>query len=384
MSTPKIRSTRSPHGKDLSLRVSQVPLLLPLSASPSDPRLEVIGVFNPTFLRIRANRHLVVRVDERPIFNHLQEGNGIQDLRNLQVARARINQIGKIDIVDVKVPSSYDPNFEPFLPDSVRGNSTELVLSYLSHLRLATLNDSRIEISERPLIFPDSDLNRFGCEDPRATVLEGRNFITYTGISRYGATSWLAEVGDDTLLLQNRILLGPDHKHSVLLPKKIDRAYCMFCRPLTRLHVRHNGIWLLYSPNLIHWGQPKPVLFPREGSWDSDRVGPCMSPILTPSGWLLFYYGVDAQASYHVGAVLLQESDPMQIIGRSSQPILSPSLDWERTGRRADTVFPCGVELYEHDRSARLYYGAGDAAIGAADIAIPALLESLQERTGIA
>jgi predicted GH43/DUF377 family glycosyl hydrolase len=81
--------------------------------------------------------------------------------------------------------------------------------------------------------------------------------------------------------------------------------------------------------------------------------------------------------SYHVGAALLDRSNPTIVLARSSTPVLSPLLIWERTGRRADTVFPCGLEILRGMEYLRLYYGAADTSIGAADVRLDALLETL-------
>jgi predicted GH43/DUF377 family glycosyl hydrolase len=104
--------------------------------------------------------------------------------------------------------------------------------------------------------------------------------------------------------------------------------------------------------------------------WDSIRVGPGPSPILLPTGWLLLYYGVDRQQCYHLGAAILDCADPAKVVARSSVPVLSPILPWERNGRRADTIFACGSQLLPGNEIIRIFYGATDMFIGAADLRI--------------
>ena len=195
----------------------------------------------------------------------------------------------------------------------------------------------------------------------------------YTAIGRFGPTSWFSSVDTKGRREQGMMLLGPDHKHSALFPERIGNYYYMMTRPLARTYVHAIGVWLHRSPDLIHWGNPAPILFPRQNNWDSARVGPGTSPIRIPMGWLFFYYGVDSEQSYHMGAAVLDVRDPTKVIARSPVPVLSPVTDWERLGRRADTVFGSGAELIEGNRSVRLFYGAADTSIGVSEITMTTL-----------
>ena len=243
------------------------------------------------------------------------------------------------------------------------------------------LNGIQPRISDKPIVFPDDVFNEYGCEDPRATILEGRPVVTYTAVSRFGTTIWFARLGNDYSFQDKTILLGPDHKHSALFPEKIGNYYYMLSRPLSRTYIRSSGAWLFRSTDLISWSMPFPILMPRPNMWDSIRVGPSASPLLTPHGWLFLYYGVDNEDSYHVGAALLDKIDPYKVIARSNIPILSPLLDWERMGRRADTVFSCGYEVLNNkEDTIRIYYGAADTYIGSAEISVSFLLNLMLQK----
>jgi predicted GH43/DUF377 family glycosyl hydrolase len=97
--------------------------------------------------------------------------------------------------------------------------------------------------------------------------------------------------------------------------------------------------------------------------------------MLTDHGWLLFYYGVDAEKSYHVGSVLLDRENPTHVIARTSRPIFSPYLEWELNGRRADSVFPSGVNYKLKDDRIELYYGAADTRIAVAYFSLTNLVQ---------
>jgi predicted GH43/DUF377 family glycosyl hydrolase len=381
LSTKKSRSTLSGQGRDLARRISDVPMLKPSDVMPSDPNLDVVGVLNPTFFETQSGKYLIVRIDERPSVGTYPGNNRRRIQESLLVAYADVEYAGKMEIIETNIKGCALQDGDPFLPDTVRQYcfetlKQELLLSYVSHLRMFELTSTGVLSNAKPLVSPSSIFSKYGCEDARASVVEGKPMLTYTAIGPYGATSWLAEINNNSIV-SNKMILGPDHKHSAIFPSKIKGAYCLLTRPLTRSYLRASGVWMLESPDMVHWGAPTPVLLPRHEMWDSVRVGPCGSPISIDSGWILFYYGVDPDNTYRLGAALLDHNNPSKIIGRTHDPILSPLLEWERRGRRADTVFSCGTEWLSNEDTFRIYYGAADTYIGAADISLRDILSEL-------
>jgi predicted GH43/DUF377 family glycosyl hydrolase len=356
-------------------------MLTPSDVAPSDPQLEVFGVLNPTFFETKDGRYLIVRVDERPSGRaHVSNRkHGYQE--SLLVAYADIEYAGKLEVIETNIKGDTVQDNDPFLPHAVREycletRKQELLLSYISHLRMFELTKAGVVPNVQPLVFPSNVFSKYGCEDGRASVLNGQPILIFTAIGPYGATSWLAEINGKSIT-SSKMILGPDHKHSTIFPSKIGGAYCLLTRPLTRSYLRASGVWMLESPDMVHWGVPIPVLLPRYNMWDSVRVGPCGSPISIDRGWVLFYYGVDSENTYRLGAALLDHENPSKVIGRTRQPVLSPLLEWERQGRRADTVFSCGTEWLSKENTFRIYYGAADTCIGAADICVSNLIPEL-------
>jgi len=82
---------------------------------------------------------------------------------------------------------------------------------------------------------------------------------------------------------------------------------------------------------------------------------------------------------YAMGGVLLDADDPRKVLARSPAPILAPGAAYERLGLFNDTIFSCGVVRLDDDRI-RMYYGAADSCIAAADFSVNEILASLQER----
>lgn len=385
MTTPKLRSSRRGELIDPCSRFSSKPVLSPENVTPSDPRLKVIGVFNPGVWVTSDQVRLIVRVDERPEDGALQR-NFQKD--SIPVARIDLKEEGtQLEIIQVDVDRDYVRDSQGILPpdSEVQGKpNSKALLSHLSHLRIAESDNGVWRVRDEPLLSPHDEWTQFGCEDPRVTCIGDQTYLTYSAISRFGSTSWLAQLDSNYRVTWQTMLLGPDHKHSVLLPNRVQGKYWLFTRPLVRSWIREDGVWLYRSHSLECWTKPVPLLMPRPNHWDSHRVGPG-AVLRIAEGWLLFYYGVDQNDSYHIGAALLEYSDPTKILYRTDLPVLSPSLLWERTGRRADTVFCCGAFSDPKGNFLRLFYGAADTYTGIADIKMDDLLIALspQRKTDI-
>ncbi len=201
----------------------------------------------------------------------------------------------------------------------------------------------------------------YGIEDPRITKIDDIYYITYTCYSRYACCVGLARTTDFRTFERMGVISLPDNKDVVLFPEKIGGRYARLDRPLTVVGER-GDIWISYSPDLLHWGDPRPVMEPRKGRWDSKKIGAGAPPIKTEQGWLEIYHGVRETASgalYRLGVVLLDLEDPSQVIGRAAEAILSPIATEDFLGNVMNVVFTCGAIL-EDDGEVKIYYGAAD------------------------
>jgi predicted GH43/DUF377 family glycosyl hydrolase len=110
--------------------------------------------------------------------------------------------------------------------------------------------------------------------------------------------------------------------------------------------------------------------------WDEMRIGASLVPIRTDDGWLEIYHGADRMNRYGMGAVLLDHGDPSKVLARSTRPLLTAEEPYEKDGFLHDVVFPSGhVEL--GGGRIRVYYGAADTTLCAADMAIDDVLATL-------
>ena len=74
----------------------------------------------------------------------------------------------------------------------------------------------------------------------------------------------------------------------------------------------------------------------------------------------------------------MDAENPSHVIGRSPAPILAPREAYELSGFYANTVFSCGhVALDDQGERIRMYYGAADSCMAAADFDVKEILASL-------
>jgi predicted GH43/DUF377 family glycosyl hydrolase len=233
-------------------------------------------------------------------------------------------------------------------------------------------------VSEKPCLTPEDHGEYFkyaewGIEDPRITQIESKFYITYTGYSVYMPLVMLAETEDFKSFKIIGPISEPSNKDSALFPEKINGSYWRVDRPAAELK---RDIWLCESPDLIHWGKYKILASPIHGTWEHDKIGNSGTPVKTKEGWLMLYHGVRGfgiTTTYRLGALLMDLEKPWVVIGRTTEPILSPELEYERVGDVMNVIFANGL-IVEADGNVKIYYSGADTNICVADTSIEYLL----------
>jgi predicted GH43/DUF377 family glycosyl hydrolase/glycosyltransferase involved in cell wall biosynthesis len=391
---------------ELGSRLPENPLLTSVDVTPSLPALEVVSVFNAAAARVGDETVLLLRVGERPRSlttvapdaQTLDLAGPDVRLRQLPAGIPGENLVGlcflDADQSPPKVVVIYLPRDLPGLdlsdPRTIRYNSTtggsggandiRDYLTQMSHLRVARSTDGvHFVVDEAPAVAPSDSLEEYGCEDPRATLIDGVWQITYVSAGRLGITTSRLTTTDFRSFERHGVMFLPDHKDVVLFPDRVGGRYVALTRPMPQSFGRVLGIWIAYSDDLVHWGGHRPLALPRWGMWDELRTGAGTVPFRVPEGWLELYHGVDRNTRYSIGAILLDGDDPSRVVGRSAGPILAPRLPYERTGLFNDTVFACGhVPLDDRGEQIRVYYGAADACMAAADFRVRDIVDHLE------
>lgn len=160
------------------------------------------------------------------------------------------------------------------------------------------------------------------------------------------------------------IITAPKNRGASLFPEKIGGKYYKLDRPGGG-DASGGDIWISASPDLLHWGEFKPLLASGYRFWTTQKIGPT-PPIRTEAGWLDIIHGVFKPAGgtyYYMGAMLLDLDEPWKVIGKTNSYLMMPQEPYEQHGNCDNTIFPCGaIADYGKDRI-RLYYGACDQSI---------------------
>ena len=223
-----------------------------------------------------------------------------------------------------------------------------------------------------PVFEPSCSLEKYGCEDPRLTLIGDRYVMTYTAygdIFQVGITL----ISSEDILEMNwawgeRWFPFPNtwNKNAVVFPRMIGGRYVM-------LHRHEPDICIAHSGDLCSWNHTDIMMRPRQGRWDSAKIGAAGPPMELEDGWLLVYHGVDDDRTYRLGAAILDKDDPGKVRGRTDEPILEPREEYERVGQVPNVVFSCGsVILCE---KLLISYGAADTVIGVASFRLDEILD---------
>jgi len=324
---------RSPHN----------PIIGPKDVKPSRADFEVIGVFNAGVTRFEDEVILLLRVAERPISMHPD------------MVLAGVFDVALGNIV-LKEFSKSDPEND-FSDPRLIIRPTETYLTSISHLRLARSADGiNFEIDDTPAVGPANDIESFGIEDPRISLIDGTYYITYVAVCPLGVTTCLASTKDFKSFQRHGVIFCPENKDVVLFPESVfggTRKYYALHRPVSPLFKRQD-IWIAESPDLRCWGNHRPLMASDENLWDQVKVGASAVPFKIAQGWLEIYHGVGHDNRYCLGAVLLDTDRPWKVIARAKKPIFEPQTDYEKSGFYGNVIFTCGL-LFEQDKL-KIYY----------------------------
>lgn len=347
-------------------RAPENPILTPAMVRPSRPDLEVVGVFNPGVIRYGSDVLLLVRVAEAPVRSAAGE-----------VAAPTFNATsGRLEVqrwaLDTPGLDARDPRMVV-----IDGRAW---LTSLSHLRVARSTDGvHFDVEATPALSPASELEAYGIEDPRITLLDGTYWINYTAVSADGIATALASTRDFRTFERHGIIFPPPNRDVTIFPERIGGRYAALHRPMPEV-LGEPAIWMAWSSDLTSWGDHRVVARARRDTWDDGKVGGGAVPFRVQVGqrgaWLAVYHGVSrSPLEYALGALLLDADDPSRVIARSREPILKPEASYEREGFFGGVVFTCGV-LPEGDR-VRVYYGAADGVTAVADLSLNEILSGL-------
>lgn len=267
--------------------------------------------------------------------------------------------------------------------------------NYISSIGYAKSKDGlHFERRKYPIIKPQYQWERFGCEDPRVTKLNDTYYIFYTALSEpaYSTTERGIRIAlattKDFKKIRKYGVVGPNitSKAATLFPEKIQGKVSMVFT------------WRSDSPDssiaYVTFENESQVIRPPKGYWEKISAdikkhlilqapksclrGPEVGapPIKTKKGWLLIYCGAAQKRIWSISAALLDIKNPQCLIAKSRGPILEPEKPYELRGLVANVAFPSGAVI--RGNKLFVYYGAADKTCCLATCNLNQLLKSLK------
>jgi predicted GH43/DUF377 family glycosyl hydrolase len=334
-------------------------LLTPDRLAPSDPRLTVIGAFNPGAIEHDGAIWMLVRVAE-----------------TAAESRPGHTPLPRWEGGDVVIDWAANDALDPIDARVVRLKRTGMKrLTFTSHLRAVRMDDpfhvDDAALADAARLYPFSEYETFGVEDPRITRLADACYITYVAVSPHGAATALMRTRDFGHFERLGLIFPPENKDVVLFPGHVDGQYAALHRPNPNTLFHPPEMWLAYSDDLRHWGGHAALHgIGEDQPWSAGRVGAGCPPIATEHGWLELYHANtktpdsrSAQVGAYVGALaLLDHHAPSRVIAQSEAPVMVAEADFETQGFVPNVVFP--TAMIERGDHYLVYYGAADAATG--------------------
>lgn len=236
-------------------------------------------------------------------------------------------------------------------------------------------------ITASSVIFqPESQEDVLGTEDPRVLQVGDTLFMFYTAVSpapeNQGATARLSLA---TCQLNGQMNSAKDpscwKRQGALFPDY--RPGFQFTKSGALLHDTTgklgNTSYLIYgdssiieglqvatTTDLIHYNVINEFVLikPRPGMFDNGLVEAGPPPLQLPDGnWFFIYnsaqtlYGVPNQLFYNPGYLILNGSDPLQVLQRSEKPLLMPRHTFEAMGLTPYVVFVEGMVPFPNSSS---------------------------------
>lgn len=244
-------------------------------------------------------------------------------------------------------------------------------------------NPTFAPVDESSIVFsPTGIAEAYGTEDPRLALLPNGTYMLF--YTQYGEDAQgntlvnlaIATTDDPTVGNDNWVRFGPIFPD---LPHSKSGALLVRDEPPHYLYWGDTSITLATSNDLLTWTNQFVFIAPRENDFDSSLVESGPPPMLLSTGdYIFFHNSADKTFAYHPEWVVINGTDPTQIVQRAAEPLLSPTMFPWAAGTAPDLCNVPNVIFLEaahptNDTDVfRVYFGGSDDVIGTALIKVTA------------
>ncbi len=344
-------------------RWPQNPLITPNHVTPSAGGYRVRGAFNPGAVRYNGEILLLMRVSE-----DCPCGDGEIAVPTVDIEGGR-GHPGLLRLRD----DDPDVHLKDTRGIVYRGRD---YLSTMSHIRIARSRDGiHFTVDDAPFIFPSTPAEIYGVEDARVVRIDETYYINYTCVSPDGWATVLASTGDFKSITRLGLIFHPENKDVAIFPERVDGKYCALHRP-NNSGFGKPSIWYAESPDLVHWGNHRCVLRPRNTIWEEMKIGGGAPPIKTSEGWLHVYHAKGRNQVYSLFVALHDLTQPAVVVRRGTNPFMTPEAPYETDGFFGNVIFSNGL-VETDDGRVLLYYGAADESCCLVETSVDELMAAL-------
>jgi len=296
-------------------------------------------------------------------------------------------------------PAAIVKDNKVFLLYRSEDNPAAILGERTSRLGLAESEDGiHFKKYPTPVLYPDNDeFKQYdfpgGCEDPRLVFTEEGTYVVVYTSWNYKTPRLSIAFSNDLIhwqkkgpafakAYQGKFLDIASKSGSIvtkfvnkkLVAAKIKGKYWMYWG--------EHFVNLAWSDNLYDWnplldhrGALKALISPREKKFDSNLTECGPPAVITDKGIVLLYNGRNAtddkadpdlpKGTYSVGQVIFEATNPENVLERSDNYFLKPTLPHETSGQyQAGTTFSEGLVYFKGKWF--LYYGTADSFVGVA------------------
>jgi predicted GH43/DUF377 family glycosyl hydrolase len=272
------------------------------------------------------------------------------------------------------------------------GKVNEFDSSYQSLISLwRGPSPKEFSLIDEAAIAPDTDFDRYGCEDPRVTKIDDTYYIFYTSLSKPLGTPDAAD--GIRIAMASTKDFKSFTKHGVIGPDRTSKAGIVF-KSNDKLYFMwkdEEGIErTMLSPaiddikDIDEWKkfwskrniENDVLIAPQNNPHEDFGIEPGAPPVEIDEGLLTIYSSISCKHEWTISAMLLDKKNPSTIISKTQKPLIGPERLYEKFGDVNNVVFPNGALI--HDGRVYVYYGGADKVCATASEKLSTLISKLK------